>query len=511
MDFSNNNLGYFPQMPVCNKHVLLEVNSDFSLPDYQSEIKRLLSTRVCIIPASEYIGNGDAELTGEIIYKILYLGADGKIYSVSLTDKYSANLPLEFNSHSVNTDDVVLFTSLQNESVNTRVLGPRKLNVKSKLSCRALALSPALHSPSMSGIYNDSCIENRIFETESIFTKKCIGEPQTLTDFIPLDSQIDNVRIIDSACAVVINECVPSGDKVNVNGETLVKIAYCNDAESDHPLSYLRKLPFSSQIYCDGITNAFECSARGFVLEDQVNIDENGIAIELSVSVSVFAQKNESVPYIADSYSTEKAVECTYSDLNVMSALRASNSSLTQNEVFSLNELKISPDAKLIDVCGRAKVNELTKENGRLALKGECMYQVIYYLDNEYSSREITAPFRYELDSRCDTPDTNACHWFAEVNLCSARARHDGERLFVDSELNFAFLILTQGNVEILNDMVFEEKLSKTPGELIICYPDKNATVWEIAKKYGESSRKIKSRNSLSDSEETIKKKFLII
>ncbi len=511
MDFSNNNLGYFPQMPVCNKHILLEVNSDFSLPDYQSEIKRLLSTRVCIIPAGEYIGNGDAELTGELIYKILYLGADGKIYSAALSDKYSAKLPLEFNSHSVNTDDVVLFTSLQNENVNTRVLGPRKLNVKAKLSCKALALSPALYSPSMSGIHNDSCIENLVFETESLFSKKCIGEPQVLTDYIPLDSQIDNVRIIDSASAMVINECAASEDKVNVKGEALVKIAYCNDAESDHPLSYLRKLPFSSQIYCDGITSDFECSARGFIIEEQINIDESGISVELSVSVSVFAQKNESVPYIADSYSTEKAVECTYSELKTMNALRASNSTLTQNEVFYLGDLKISPDAKLIDVCGRAKVNELTKENGRLSLKGECVYQVIYYLDGEYSSRDISAPFKYELDSRVDTPDTDSCNWFAEVELYSARARHDGERLFVDSELGFAFLIQAQGNIKILNDMVFGEKLVKASGELIICYPDKNSTVWEIAKKYGESGKKIRSRNAISDAEDTVKRKFLII
>ena len=101
MDNSQNHIGYFHQMPVTDKHLSVELNSDFSLPDYQPEIRRLLSTRVNIIPPSEYADNGGASFEGTVNYKILYLGADGKLYSTSLSDKYSFSIPIDFNSHSI--------------------------------------------------------------------------------------------------------------------------------------------------------------------------------------------------------------------------------------------------------------------------------------------------------------------------------------------------------------------------------------------------------------------------
>ena len=73
MEISQNNIGYFPQMPICDKASVVELNSDFSLPDYQPEIRRLLSSRAIVLPQHEYISNGNVEISGEINYKITYI------------------------------------------------------------------------------------------------------------------------------------------------------------------------------------------------------------------------------------------------------------------------------------------------------------------------------------------------------------------------------------------------------------------------------------------------------
>lgn len=511
MDNSQNNIGYFPQMPVCDKHLSVELNSDFSLPDYQPEIRRLLSTRATVLSPNEYIGNSEAELSGEIIYKILYLGADNKVYSALLSDKYSFTAPLEFNSKCVNNDEVTLITTCKSESVNTRVLGPRKLNIRSKLVCHVLGASPHLYSPTLVGAHNSASIENMILNTSCISLKKCTGEPQLLTDFIALDKQIDNVRIIDSTSSLMISECVASGEKVNVKGEVFIKLLYCNDSESEYPLSMLRKLPFSISIPCDGADASFECCAFGEVIDEHFNVAENGIDVEITVVISTKCQKNESIPYINDSYSTEREVRCTSATVPVRTALKAYNGNLTQNEIFSLESIKLSPNMKIIDICSKADVNEMSEDNGRHYLKGNATYQIIYCLDGEYSSVEVNAPIKYELDPRAFASLNGKPLYDATVQIISSRARADAERLFVDSELDFLLLLQSEDSIEVLSEMTFGERLSKNEDEMVLCFPDKNESLWSVAKRYGEPQRKIRVQNSINDGDEPIKKKFLII
>lgn len=508
---SQNNLGYFPQMPVCDKHLSVELNSDFTLPDYQPEIRRLLSTRVSVMPPSEYIGNGSADLSGEVSYKILYLGADGKLYCSTLSDSYSLTVPFEFHSYCVNTDDITLMTSFNTESNNTRVLGPRKLNVRAKLSCHALALTPALYSPALVGAHNNASIENLILDAPCISAKKCVSEPQLLTDFISLDSQIDNVRIVDTHTSVMISECLPTNDKISIKGEVLMKILYCNDSESEQPLTMLRKLPLSLTQYCEGVTPTHECAAYGIVTDERFDISDSGIGIEVDITLCARAQKNELVPYINDAYSTERTCECKSISVPVMNSLRCSNGNLTQNETFKFDDVKLQKDAKIVDVIGKAVLNELSHENGRLHLRGQCDYQIIYYLDEEYSSIEVSSPLHYEFDTRSVPSANGNIKWSGNANVVHVRARGDGERLFVDSELNFCFFTQQEENIDALGEMVFGEKLSKPSGELLLCYPEKEARLWSVAKQYGESLRKIRVQNSIPEGEETVKKKFLII
>lgn len=511
MENSQNNIGYFPQMPVGDKHLSAELNSDFSLPDYQPEIRRLLSTRATILPPSEYADNGRSSFEGEVVYKILYLGADGKLYSAHLSDKYSFEMPLEFNSHSVNTDEVTLVPFCKSESVNTRVLGPRKLNVRSKLHFHALALSPALYSPSVLGAHNDASLENLIYEEPTLSVKKCNSDPIVLSDFIALDSPLDDMRIVDVNSGISISECIPSSDKVNVRGELVLKMLYCNDAQSDYPLSLTRKIPISSTVDCEGVSATHDCSASGTVIDEQLNIDESGVKLEVSVVLCVRAQKNEVVPYVSDAYSTERASESKNADVPLLHAVKCTNGNLTQNEVFSLEEIKLSTDARIVDVIARPNINELKWENGRISLLGVCEYQVICCIGEEYSSRELSSSLKYELDSRSGVPSTSILKWSADASASNSRARNDGERLFIDSELSFCVLLHEEAKISVLDEMVLGEKLESSAGDLLLCYPDKDATLWSIAKKYNVPQRTIKAQNSIPDTETKTKRKYLII
>ncbi len=511
MENSQNNIGYFPQMPVCDKHSSVELNSDFSLPDYQPEIRRLLSTRVVFLPHNEYIGNGNAEISGDINYKITYLGADGSIYCTTLSDKYGFNAPLNFNLHNVNNDEVILIPYCKTENVNTRVLGPRKLNVRTKLACRLMCYSPSLYTPNLVGAHNKGAMENRILETDCINIKKSATESQILNDFISFDSPSENVRIIDCIPSAIVNECLASTDKITTRGDVMLKILYCNELENSHPLSLIKKIPFSMELACNGVNSLFECVAHCICFDERFDFAENGATVELTLSTSAIAQRNETVKYVADAYSTEKICENSTSSLTVTNAVRACSGNLTQNDVFSLENIKLSTDAKIIDISGKSAITELESENGKLIFKGMNDYQLTYFVDGEYSSISLNAPIKYELDSRAMPKAEKAFKWRAESSVSSVRTRKDAERLFIDCELNLSMMLTSENDIEILNEMIFGEYLNKDRAEILLCYPERNATLWSVAKQYGEPQRTIRQKNTIPENENTIKRRFLVI
>ena len=511
MDTSQNNIGFFPQMPICNKHSAIELNSDFTLPDYQPEIRRLLSTRAIILPPSEYIGNGNAEAGGEINYKITYLGADNELYCVNLSDKYKCNAPLNFSSHSINNEDTVLIPSCKAENISARVLGPRKLNVRSKLDCQIIAFSPSIYTPNLVGAHNQSSIENKILHTNCINVKKSANESLVLNDFVSFDSQTDNVRIVDCSASVTFNECLALSDKISAKGDATLKILYCNDGESAHPICITKKIPFSHELSCTGVNSLFECTPHGVCFDEHFDFKENGVAIECTLALSATAQRNENVKYVADAYSTEKICETSTNELSVLNFSRCALGNLTQNDVFMLDSINLSRDAKIIDINGKSNINEFECENGKLVFKGTNDYQLIYFLDGEYSAIALNSPIKYELDGRSIPDSTKAFQWYAFSSVSSVRARHDGERLFVDCELNINIAINCENSIEFLDEMIFGEYLKKENSEILLCYPDKSATVWSVAKQYGVSPKNLRTKNSIPEAEEQIKKRYLLI
>lgn len=511
MDNLQNNIGFFPQMPVCDRRLSSEISSDFTLPDYKSEIKRLLCSHAIVMPPNEYIGNGSAEINGEVLYRVLYLGADGELYNALLNDKYSIAVPLEFTVNHSNPDKVCFLPICSVESVNARVLGPRKLNLRSKVGCRALAFSPALHTPNTAGVHNPSSVEHLIDETHCINFVHCKSEPQLFIELVAFDSDVDSLRIIDNSAEVVIGECISSLDKINVKGDIMLKVLYCNDALSEAPQVLNRRIPFSSVIYCEGAIPGLECMAYGHILNQNVKIEENGVTLEVEMMLHALAQGNVAVPFVMDSYSTERLSETESKQVHVMCAHKCANGNLTQNDIISLDNAKIPPEAKIIDVWSKAEISQMLHEKGKLVLSGKCMHQILYYFDEEYHTKNLELPVRYELDCKNEPTQDNALCWHSTANIYSTRVRTDTERLFIDCELSFAIFVQATNEIEVLERISFGEKREKTNGEMVICYPSKEASLWSISKHYGESRNSIKNKNGIAEGEEAPKKKFLVI
>ena len=509
MENNQSNIGYFPQMPVCDGVFGTEINADFTLPDYKSEIRKLLLSKVTLTPPKKYMGNDGATLEGEMRCKLIYVGADSGLYCAPLTDTYKLTIPFEFNSHSLNTDDITFVAFCYDDGITTRVLGPRKVNLRAKVVCRALGLSPAMYAPKIEGIGNPSSLENLVEEMPCAMLSCFESNHLTLSDEIPLDADIDSVRIVDYNTSAMLSECFARAGKLHVRGEVILKLLYCNDAESAQALTLTRKLPFSTEIDAVGIPDGTECSAYVSIEDENIRVDENSINAEVYIKIHSITQHNEAVQYISDAFSTEYEAKTRSEDISILCGVKNCFGNLTQNDSIPSSELKIDTNAKIIDCHCDVKIDSFKCENGKVVLVGKTDNSIIYYHDGEYSSKLVSMPLKYELD--IPFKDAECSYLSLSYAECvSCRARHDGERIFIDRELQFCILLQERKSICVLDGIEFCEKLSRVDSDITLCYPGNDATLWSVSKRYYKSPELIRKKNSLSD-DNISKKKYIII
>ena len=99
MDYDQKSRGALRvQVPICDRQTVTELSSDFSLPDYQPQIKRLLRVSATVSPPDHYVGSGRAELSGTVDYSILYSGNDGALYCATERADYQLSVPVEMGA-----------------------------------------------------------------------------------------------------------------------------------------------------------------------------------------------------------------------------------------------------------------------------------------------------------------------------------------------------------------------------------------------------------------------------
>ena len=62
---------------LCDRTVGCEVSGDFTLPDGQPEIRRLLAVNERVLPPAKYVSSSGVECNGTVDYSVLYVGTDG--------------------------------------------------------------------------------------------------------------------------------------------------------------------------------------------------------------------------------------------------------------------------------------------------------------------------------------------------------------------------------------------------------------------------------------------------
>jgi predicted nucleotidyltransferase len=82
-------------LPLCNRVINCDICEDVNIPEGLPDVRRVLAVKENILSPAKFIGARAVDMSGSVDYSVVYLGADGNIYSTPFSAEYSFSLPLD--------------------------------------------------------------------------------------------------------------------------------------------------------------------------------------------------------------------------------------------------------------------------------------------------------------------------------------------------------------------------------------------------------------------------------
>ena len=480
------------QALLCERTVMSELGADFSLPDYQPEIKRLLRVRAHVSPPDKYIGAGSAELSGTLDYSILYAGNDGALYCAEQAEEYRVTVPVEMTADFEIGDGILCDAEITPDMTAGRVIGPRRLSLKCRLRSRVRMYGTRVAEEELRGAV-EGTLERLSGSSECARMFLGIGDPIQLGDEIVCDTQAENLRVICAEGQVLVSDAEAGSGCVNCRGEVALKLLCAHEGTEEPPYIQMRRIPFTASVPVDGAEVNCDCCAHGQCSDLSITVEEGRILCEVAMRLEARAQRNESVSYTKDLYSTVARGDATYETVALPVARRCINGNFSLNTTLSAEEAGIRAEQSVVDLSLSPTVQSVTCENGKYILVGKCRAQAILFAAGEMSAQEFEVPFRYETEGDADMKDYDVT-----VTPLSCRARADGERVGIDAELAVCMATRAEHEVVMLRAASFGEAVVPSAACYTVCYPAREDTLWSVAKRYHRAIAEIAEKNPLS-------------
>lgn len=531
------------QIPLFDRTLTTEVVGDYTLPDYQPEIKRLLRIGVNVLPPNRFAGSGASELNGTLDYYVLYMGHDNALYCAPLSAEY--RLTADTKSEESGTpgrdpgrlyeagEPIVCACDTVTDTPVGRVIAPRRLNIRCRVKSNVKLYGECpLSDGGMSdgGTEGESTTEILRDEAEVGRLYWGLGDTLALQDDMILAPADSEWRVVCAEGQVMMTEATAAMGMVNCRGEVILKLTMC---PADQPATYSsditanhdgdapsasnpptceltvmqRKIPFAHTVDIEGVTPACTATACGYCTEISVQMEEGHLHMDLGVVTEVRAQRNETVSYVKDLYSTHRTGSCRYTTYPTESAVRALNGNFTLSDSLPLTEVGMDPAARVVDVTAVAAPEALTADagKGRCVLTGQCRCHLLLLRDGEYSAADMELPFRYEFDDSTlntlsEQADANGAdtRFDGSVTVVTCRARMDGERVGMDAELAVSLRTHRPSPLTALSEVSFGDSVTRRRGEYVICFPAPTDSLWSVAKRYHAPMAVLTAANNLS-------------
>ncbi|MCQ2414290.1 MAG: DUF3794 domain-containing protein [Clostridia bacterium] len=471
---------------------------EYVLPDYQGDVKRILSQDAVFTPAGKFINDGDLEISGTVNFRVLYLDTDGK--------PTAASFPLDFEATvSQKTENMQdAFPELVLTGYQIRSVGPRKLSAKYTV-CLIGTKQIGMVPTGVEGLFeseNTEVLKKPISERtirHGTSDEREFAEEMTRLEEIDPES----VEVLQASGSVVVEESQAEEDGIRVRGRLILSAVISTPDQP--PFVIVREVPFEEVIPIeDGLPDA-QTTARGVLTSVTANAGagENGDCLITVDAIAEFSGEENGnlthdVPvdaYTVDFPSDVQTIDYAYEEFSgcVACPLTLKVSETPKDE--ERTDLR-----QIVSATSAVRIKSQTPTADGVKLTGEvtvCAVGSVIEGDAlRLASRKFGAEFEQTLKMPLRAEEKTKLQ--LALTPVNTSVMIDGDLLTANVLCSLSVTAVTPKTVSVFAGITRRETEGKEPPVLRVVFPEKEDTLWSLGKKYRKPIAALAEQNGLT-------------
>lgn len=471
------------------------IDLELNLPDYCSDIKRILKCSVTPYINSLRQTGETVNASGEIVVRLVYVGAEEKIDCFEKKTELSKSCEFKELSH-----DAVLSCNCKTEYVNCRAASRRRFSVNGNVSVNFKAFC-FKKTKVVSQIENSGaqtlCEKAKAFNVTAA-GEKCFDMSETAS--IP-QSMEPIGKIIRSDAFAVLEEAKAVSGKLLIKGDFVTEVVYCADS-SDGKIEILRhSMPISRIVEFSDIKEETECSVNLFVrslsLQPRADSSGNNRLLEIAAKICAFVKGGEETTLnaVTDCYSTCCAIKGEYSFVELNKKICRFDIGETLKKTWELSGRNVK---SIIDARAVQNTCSVSSAGEKLELRINVFVGLIF-IDGDGNIQYAEKDLDFTVEERLrEAAEKINCEPVVTIERAEASVFGE-EKVQLSLAIKGSFDVFSAEQKRVcLAAKEDETAPQKENSALIIYYSKKGERLWDIAKRYGSTLGAILQENELS-------------
>lgn len=476
-----------------------ESSGDYTLPDYNTDVKRVLETKVEIVDSGCFVGGDDVDISGSVNYEVLYLDAENELASCSFSTDFDTSL--KCNGEATVGCSAVSFV----DGYSVRLVGPRRFSVKAQIGTEVKISERASIAVSGSAFeYGEPEVR-----TKNKRVATAAFSAPTQKEYSEVISNMDGVIADD--LAVLYSGCHPELSVAVADGgcEVTGTLHLCAlvRKEEEIPTVLTTDISVCENIEMDDVSDDTYLTVCAEVsslrISPEANEDGVTLVAKAAVEYRVCGVKNTVVPVILDAYLTDRGVENTYTAFSHAEYLGGVK--MTEEFTFTptSKDLSCEPLREIIFTDAKLRVSEATPEGFGVKIKGTIRFSGVACQINEdgtpaFVGIKYDAPFEKNVNYTCHIPTSARIFCHGGVTSVGGLATADGAELTVGLSLDVS--VFNSESISCLCTSVAKEEKYEDEGvSITVYYPTEGETLYDVGRKFHTRPIDIAADNSLAE------------
>lgn len=481
------------------------VEAELSLPEYMPEILRIIKSSAtpniisCNTVGERVTVDGTCEL------RMIYSSEDGCIYSFSQSRPFTRYCE---NPAFQNAVDIRVKTGVS--YVNCRATNTKRAEIKAGISIGIYAYGEVCES--VAHLPAGCDIEEKCVPVSAMSLGCRKSRVFMMNDVFPVPKG-EAAFIISSFATAVTGETRKISNKVMVKGEAAVEISYIAAADKTNVEHARFTMPVNQILEFDGMDEKFTGDITLNVVSTDVIIknDSSGeghsFDVSLGITAAITMWEEKEFFAITDAYSVSSSLNLTKAPMKFYSALDEIRETYIYKNSLDISGAEIE---SVLDItCADSEPSSVYK-NGKLCICGTLKLSMIYRSsDGSVITTEKMMDYCFEKNAEYEC---EAMLCMPNVTVTAFDCALSGNKsVDVRAEMQIICTVFSESVIETVTDITESEISGKERRSAItVYYPEKEESLWSIARRYNATVSAIAAENSI-EGETTGDMKILFI